>query len=320
MESDCKRRGAIRNGPYFSIVIAVRNRREVIGRCLKSILSQGFDDIEVIAVDDASTDDTTAVIESFCDPRVHLIVESQNSGMWGSRIVGFKRARGRWVIILDSDDELTSGALQWFYERTNSAQADVGIVGASYRDDDGNIHPWPPFPDGPFGLTEAIEWRDSAVRFDYLHAFRKELLEQEELPPPMGQANFFDLEVFEHWRKDISGAICGLIHTDASDRLSGKGKKANVELFILKARQTAEANERLLREYGGRLKREAPRFRGRVRRMAGLTHMVAGHRGRGARRLLAYLVRKPTDVKAWGLLVFGLIGPRTLIWARRHMT
>jgi len=306
--------------PHFSIVIAVRNREVAIVRCLKAILGQDFQDIEVLPVDGNSTDGTVAAIEAVGDPRVRVMVETENSGMWGARILGFSQARGRWVIMFDSDDEMTEGSLRRLYDRTVAAPDDVGIIGASYRDDDGNIHPSPPFPEGPFGLAENMAWLDRIERADYVHVFRKELLDSVELPPPLGQGNYFELKAFDNWRKDISTDVCGLYHIDAVDRLSGKGKKFNVELFVLKSGQSAQVYDRILSEYGARLKADAPRFYRGTNRQAGLAHMAAGHRGRGARRMLAYLARKPVDLKAWGLLVFGLVGPRAMVWARQRFT
>lgn len=308
------------SAPYLSIVIAVRNREKAIIRCLNSILGQDFQDIEVIPVDGNSSDGTVAAIESLGDPRVRVVVEEDNSGMWGARNLGFKHARGQWVAMFDSDDEMTEGALRRLYDRTMAAPADVGIIGASYRDDDGNIHPSPPFPQGPFGLAENMTWLDRIERADYLHVFRKELLDSVELPPPLGQGNYFELKAFDNWRKDISTDVCGLYHTDEVDRLSGKGGKSNVELFVKKAGQSAEVYDRILSEYGRRLKADAPRFYVTTRRQAGLAYLTAGRRWRGLRSMLAYLARRPLDLKAWGVAVCGLIGPGTLIWTRRRMT
>lgn len=306
-------------GPYFSIVIAVRNREEAIIRCLNSILGQDFDDFEVLPVDGNSTDNTVGAIEALGNPRVRVVREQENSGMWGARILGFRHALGRWVVMFDSDDEMTEGALGRLHERTAAAPADVGIIGATYRDDGGNIHPSPAFPAGPFGFEENLKWLDRIEHADYIHVFRKELLEQVELPPPLGQGNYFELKVFDNWRKDISEDICGLIHTDAADRLSGKGAKFNVELFVFKAGESAVVYDRILGEYGPRLKAGARRFFIMTCRQAGLTHMAAGHRLHGAKQLLRYLLRHPADVKAWGLLLLGLIGPRALIWGRRRL-
>ena len=306
--------------PYFSIVIAVRNREKAIVRCLDSILGQDFDDIEVIPVDGNSTDGTVAAIESLGDPRVRVVVEQENSGMWGARNLGFEHARGEWVAVLDSDDEMTEGALRRLYDRAVAAPADVGIIGASYRDDDGHIHPTPAFPEGPIGLDESMAWADQVVHPDYLHVFRKELLETEDLPPSQGQGNYLELKVFDRWRKDISADICGLYHTDADDRLSGKGAKFDVESFIFKASQSAAVYERVLRDFGKRMKRQAPGFYKLTCHQAGLAFMAAGRRWRGAHCLLALLRRRPWDLKAWGTLCFGLLGVRVFVWARRRMT
>ena len=157
--------------PLFSIVIAVRNREKAIVRCLKSVMSQDFEDFEILVVDGNSTDGTVAAAEALNDGRIRTLQEPANSGAWGARCLGFEQARGLWAIVFDSDDELTDGALRRLSDRALAAADDIGVIGASYRDDDGNIHPTPAFPEGPIGLEEHLRWANGLIRGDYLGAF-----------------------------------------------------------------------------------------------------------------------------------------------------
>ena len=92
--------------PFFSVVIPVYNRADLVGATLESVLAQEFDDWEIVVVDDGSSDDSLAVIESYrarFGPRLNLVAQP-NAGNGAARNRGIARARGRYVALLDSDD------------------------------------------------------------------------------------------------------------------------------------------------------------------------------------------------------------------------
>jgi glycosyltransferase involved in cell wall biosynthesis len=90
-----------------SVVIPTYNRAKLIVRAVQSVLSQTYPEIEVIVVDDASTDETQFVIESLqqTDHRVRYLQHSTNRGSQAARNTGIKAAVGKYVAFLDSDDE-----------------------------------------------------------------------------------------------------------------------------------------------------------------------------------------------------------------------
>ena len=95
--------------PAVSVVIPAYNREKTIARAVESALAQTFRDIEIIVVDDGSRDGTVKVLESFGD-RIRLI-RKQNGGVSSARNAGIHAARGRWIALLDSDDEWTHDKL-----------------------------------------------------------------------------------------------------------------------------------------------------------------------------------------------------------------
>ncbi len=101
-------------GPYraekyeeelVSVVIPTYNRGNLIERSVKSVLKQTYKNLEVIVVDDASTDHTGAVVNGIKDPRIRYIRMENNGGASRARNVGMKASRGRYVAFNDSDDE-----------------------------------------------------------------------------------------------------------------------------------------------------------------------------------------------------------------------
>lgn len=91
--------------PQVSVVIPTYNRAAILGRTIRSALSQTFSDLECIVVDDGSTDQTVAVVEEVRDPRLRLIRLPVNKGVGHARNVGIQAARGGLIAFLDSDDE-----------------------------------------------------------------------------------------------------------------------------------------------------------------------------------------------------------------------
>ena len=101
----------------ISVVIPLYNKEASIAQSLKSVLSQEYDDFEVVIVDDGSTDGSVAVVEAMNDPRIRLI-KQENGGPSKARNTGVKNAKGEWILFLDADDEMLSGALEYFANLT----------------------------------------------------------------------------------------------------------------------------------------------------------------------------------------------------------
>lgn len=91
--------------PRVSIVMPTYNRKDTIGRAIRSVQAQSFDDFELIVVDDGSTDGTKDLVANL-DPRLRLIVQP-NQGVAGARNTALKAARGDLIAFLDSDDAWT---------------------------------------------------------------------------------------------------------------------------------------------------------------------------------------------------------------------
>jgi len=104
---------AISSDPRVSIVVPVHNGAPFIHIALNSARAQTERNIEIIVVDDASTDETCAVVERYCrqDPRVRLIRSESQGGPARARNIGFDAARGEWIAILDADDWYTKDRL-----------------------------------------------------------------------------------------------------------------------------------------------------------------------------------------------------------------
>ena len=114
----------IREKPLVSVVIPTFNREQTISYCLNSVLAQTYENIEVIVVDDCSTDTTVDVVKSFTDLRVRHIALEKNSGAQAARNRGIKESTGDWIAFQDSDDEWMPEKLEKQVEALSEANFD----------------------------------------------------------------------------------------------------------------------------------------------------------------------------------------------------
>ena len=94
--------------PKVTTIVTVHNCKRTISRTIKSIQNQNLSDIEIILVNDFSTDDTTTIIEDLAkiDPRIKIINNKKTMGTYFSRSIGTLSARGKYIFHLDNDDML----------------------------------------------------------------------------------------------------------------------------------------------------------------------------------------------------------------------
>ena len=184
-----------RQAPDVSIVIAAYNAAETIRRAIDSAAAQRAVDIEIIVVDDCSTDATPQVVAQTECPAVRLITLDRNKGPGGARNAGIAAAKGRWIAVLDSDDTMRPDRLMHLVAAAERAEADVVVDNLDVLHADGRVErmfpesvlaqlPWLTLP----AFIESNRVFRSTHNFGYLKpVFRRAFLEENAL--------FFDEEL-----------------------------------------------------------------------------------------------------------------------------
>ena len=114
--------------PTVSVIIPTYNRAHLVGRAIKSVLNQTYQDFEIIVVDDGSADNTEEVVKSLKDERIRYIKHDKNRGAAAARNTGIKATRGEYIAFQDSDDEWLPEKLEKQMEVFESAPPEVGVV------------------------------------------------------------------------------------------------------------------------------------------------------------------------------------------------
>lgn len=114
--------------PTVSIILPTYNRAHLVGRAIKSILDQTYQDFEIIVVDDGSIDNTEEIINSFTDTRIIYVKHQRNKGGSAARNTGIKLAKGRYIAFQDSDDEWMPRKLEIQTEIFVTSSPEVGVI------------------------------------------------------------------------------------------------------------------------------------------------------------------------------------------------
>ena len=141
----------------FSLLVAVYNAERYLSACLDSLVGQTLRDIQIICIDDASTDNSWNILQRYAerDCRIELIRLDTNAGQAHARNEGLRRARGRYIGFVDSDDWLSPDCLQQALETfAQHPQTGCVLLRTIYSYQDGS---WKPYPMEPFAAMPGEE-------------------------------------------------------------------------------------------------------------------------------------------------------------------
>ena len=125
----------------ISIVVPVFNIEGYVERCLQSLLQQTYTNLEVLAIDDGSTDSSGAILDRLAttDSRIKVI-HKENGGVTSARMAGIRNATGEWIGFVDGDDKIESDMYERLLRNSAEYHADISHCGYQMCFDDGRIH------------------------------------------------------------------------------------------------------------------------------------------------------------------------------------
>ena len=119
--------------PYFSIIVPLYNKESFVRDALNSILKQTYTDYEVIIVNDASTDDSAIVAETFLSEKIRIIQHDKNKGLAAARNTGIQNATSNFITYLDADDVWKPTFLEHIFSLTQEF-SEAKIFATNYEE------------------------------------------------------------------------------------------------------------------------------------------------------------------------------------------
>ncbi|SDB66473.1 glycosyltransferase family 2 protein [Butyrivibrio sp. INlla16] len=176
------------NKPFFSLILPIYNVEAYLQRCVDSIISQNFDDYEIILVDDGSTDSCPALCDEICttDERIRVI-HKKNGGLSSARNAGIEVANGEYVFYIDSDDWIEPNALLTLHNTLENGSCDILKFNFKYmpsgKEEKSSIMP------GKYDANDIHKWivKESLVNTGevicsaWSHVYRLEFLKTEDI-------------------------------------------------------------------------------------------------------------------------------------------
>lgn len=131
-----------------SIIVPIHNVEEFLPRCIDSVMAQTYSNIELILVDDCSTDNSLQIAQEYAQrypDKCRVVRRTQNGGSSAARNDGIQNAKGEWFAFIDSDDWITEDYVMNMYLAAQSQNADMVMCGR-----------WHHFPDGRDVQVDAL--------------------------------------------------------------------------------------------------------------------------------------------------------------------
>ncbi len=115
----------------ISVIIPVFNTVDYLDGCIRSVVDQKYSDLEILLIDDCSTDGSSQLLDTWAakDPRITVIHKESNSGVSASRNIGLQKARGEYIAFVDSDDWLEPDFYDELLRQIDKTGADVTFGG-----------------------------------------------------------------------------------------------------------------------------------------------------------------------------------------------
>jgi glycosyltransferase involved in cell wall biosynthesis len=141
--------------PKVSIIVPIYNVEPYIHRCIDSILSQTLSNIEIILVNDGSTDRCGIIADEYAskDSRVQ-VVHKKNEGQSSARNAGLELSRGEYIGFIDADDWIDSKMFEGLFKAAEDSQADITVCGRLVYSEEGNLEGRVEPPEKIFDFTK----------------------------------------------------------------------------------------------------------------------------------------------------------------------
>lgn len=215
-----------------SVIIPAYNAEKYIAKCIQSVTSQSYKDVEIIVVNDGSADKTAEICENLAknDDRIN-VVNQKNSGVSIARNVGLKKSNGEFVAFVDADDTLCENALENLFK---AMTADIDFVIGSYNEVRGSSFNAVKYNISYINreeITSDIIDFDSKINTTWAKLYRKDIIFKNNVAfdssLPYGEDHIFNLNYIKNIRK------CAVISDEVYNYTLG-GAASSIKFYLEK--------------------------------------------------------------------------------------
>ena len=298
--------GEQQNAVFLSIIVPVHDRERFVRRCLDSVLMQDMTGCEIVAIDDASSDRSVEVMQTYGD-QIRLLRHSRNQGVVLARATGVTHANGEWVMFLDSDDELIGGSLARIHQILLAVPSSIDCALFRCRWDNGRISP------DPMPVHDILDY-EAYLRFVEIDPDHLEFLSCVRVRSiaEMGMAtsrfeDLFWLNFYREHKSKVFPDLVRLYHQDADNQLTDRmlaTSKNEIDLAISRADMMSQ----LLTVHGSAMLGFAPKLFQRYASALASLEFQLGRRTQGIQYSVQAIRTRPWRLRPWMVLILGLAG------------
>jgi glycosyltransferase involved in cell wall biosynthesis len=298
--------GRQQSAPFLSIIVPVHDRERFVRRCLDSVLMEDMTGCEIVAIDDASSDGSVEVLQTYGN-QIQLLRHSRNQGVVLARATGVTHANGEWAMFLDSDDELIRGSLARIRQNLLALPSSIDCALFRCRWDNGRISP------DPLPVHDILDY-EAYLRFAEIDPDHLEFLTCVRIRSiaEMGMASsrFEDLfwcNFYKEHKSKVFPDIVRLYHQDADNQLTNR-MQASPKNDIDVANSRADMMTQLLTAHGHSMRKFAPMLFQRYASALASLEFQLGRRNQGVQFSVQAIRTRPWRLRPWMVLILGLAG------------
>lgn len=179
--------------PLISVIVPIYNVRQYLDKCITSILNQSYCNLEIVLVDDGSTDGSGEIADDYKKKhkdRIIKVIHKTNGGLSSARNEGIKHSKGEWLVFVDSDDYVDRGFVNDLYKLTKKKDVDIATCSfESFSNDDSILKKSPSWPTNIISGHEAVNdmLKNKRPAYICLNIFRADLFRKNNIEFPDGR-------------------------------------------------------------------------------------------------------------------------------------
>lgn len=208
-----------------SIIIPIYNGEGFIRDCLQSVFGQTFSNLQIIVVDDGSTDQTHSILEQLSQQDARLqVIRQENSGVSSARNTGLAAAKGEWVLFVDADDIVLSDYCEIMLQAASALDVDVLIA----HEHQAGVQDYAELSEKNKLIESCLSYDEIAFSYNidapWGKLFRLSVIQQNEITFPKeltrSEDAYFCMDFYRCAKKIGVLNQCGYIHTEREGSLS----------------------------------------------------------------------------------------------------